>query len=131
MIAAALLILAALYLNRADERMLMLTTAVGVSYFLPVYLITVPVTWYYACVATEATVFIAALVLRARASESIMFLCLMLSLCHITGLVFPIHAATNPYEIIVPYLEYLELLSCSLFSTCITNKIKEGVKWIL
>jgi hypothetical protein len=110
--------------------MLMLTLAVGVSYFLPVDYIHNTCAWYAACIASELSVFAIAYSIKTKASNIIMLLCSMLTLGHINGWLFHGYLLESPYHIVVPYLEYLELLSCSLFSTQITNNLKGLVKWI-
>lgn len=131
MIVASLLVLLALYINRDDYKMLWLTWAVSISFFLPVHYIHNTCAWYAACITSELIVFAIAYALNSRASRIIMLLCSMLTLGHINGWLFNGYLLESPYHIVVPYLEHLELISCSLFSTHITTKLKGMVKWML
>ncbi len=124
MIIASLLILIATWLNRDDRNMLLLTLLVGWSYCLPVELITDKHTWYATCMTAEAVVLIAALLLKTRMSLVIMIICALLEINHINGLFFNGHSSGSPYHIVVKYLEYIEIVACSLFSLTIINKMK-------
>ena len=104
--------------------MLLLTLLVGLSYFLPVHLITDRSVWYAAVMCAEMTVLVAALFLKTRASVIVATVCIMLEINHLNGLFFGGHLDGSPYSLIVPYLEYIELLACSLFSQKILNKMK-------
>lgn len=105
--------------------MLLLTLLVGLSYFLPVHLITDRSVWYAVCIGAELFVLCSALLLRTKASVAIAVVCTLLLINHFNGLFFNGHLESSPYQIIVPYLEYIELLACSLFSSKIINKLKE------
>lgn len=131
MLIASILLLLALYINRADFKMLSLTFIVGLSYFLPVDLITSSSTWYISCISAELFVLSSAIMIRTRASNIITAICTMLILGHINGWLFHGYSSTSPYHTIVPYLEHLEILSCLLFSNPVIKKLKKNVEWIL
>lgn len=104
--------------------MLLLTLMVGWSYYLPVELITSRDAWYMACIGTELIVIITAVALCARASCIVVAICAMLEMNHINGWIFDGHVNSSPYHVVVKYLEYIELLACSLFSFPVINKMK-------
>lgn len=121
---ALLLLTWAIYLNKDDKKMLLLTLLVGLTYLLPVHLLTNMYAWYAVCIGAELLVLCSALLLRTRASIAVAVVCTMLLINHFSGLFFNGYLDSSPYQYIVPYLEHLELLACSLFSTRTINKLK-------
>lgn len=124
MILASLLLALGIWLNKDEKKMLLLTLLVGLSYFLPTQLISHYYTWYFVVMATEMIVMCSAICLRTKASVAIAIICAMLLINHVNGLFFGGHLEGSPYYFVVKYLEYIELLSCSLFSTTIINKLR-------
>lgn len=104
--------------------MLLLTLLVGLSYLLPVHLITDMYAWYAVVMGAELFVLCSSLLLRTKASVAVATVCTMLLVNHINGLFFNGYLESSPYQIIVPYLEYIELLACSLFASKTINKLK-------
>ncbi len=123
MILASLLLTIAIWLNKDDMKMLLLTLLVGLSYFLPTELITNYYAWYFVVMTSEMVVMCSAICLKTRASLAITTICVMLLINHVNGLFFGGHLEGSPYHFVIKYLEYIELLACSLFSTTIVNKL--------
>lgn len=121
---ALLLLTWAIYLNKDDKKMLLLTLLVGLSYLLPVHLITNMYVWYGVVMGAELFVLLSAICLRTNASVAVATVCAMLLVNHLNGLFFNGYLENSPYQIIVPYLEYIELLACSLFASKTINKLK-------
>lgn len=124
MIAASLLILLALYLNKDDKNTLALVLLVGASYFLPVHLITDRGTWYATVIIAELIVLLSAVTLKTKASLMVIVACVMLELNHINGYLFNGHNPESPYQVVVKYIEYIEISALILFSSPVINKLK-------
>ena len=108
--------------------MLLLTLAVGGSYFLPTDTIQSRALWYGVCIGAEAFVMLVAFLFETKASMVIIAICAMLEINHFTGLFFGGHKPGSPYEWVVKSLEYIELSSLVLFSRSILNSLKEHIK---
>lgn len=114
---------AALYLNRRDPRMLLLTLAVGVSVFLPVPKHSA-FAFYGFCIMAELTVGLTALVLRARGSEIIVSLCVVLEIAHVMGYILNGYPPLSAYRIIVPILETAQLVTCVCMSPALFFRLQ-------
>lgn len=115
------ILLIALWLNKTDKKMLILTLIVGMSFFLPVELIQTRPEWFMACIAAESFVLLSALFLKTKATFAIIGICSMLLLSHIITWNY---LDIPNYAFIVPYLEYLEIIVCVLCSNTLLNYLK-------
>lgn len=121
--AYAALVVLALYLNRRDRRMLLLTLAVGVSVLMPVPRDSAAV-FYAACITAELIVALIAMILRTRGSELIMSLCAALELTHIMGYILDGSGHLSSYRVIVPVLEAAQLVACVCLSPAIFARLQ-------
>jgi hypothetical protein len=121
--AYAVLLCSALWLNRKNLRMLVLTAAVGAGIFVPVPYEATPALWYMKCVLVELAVAAAASLLRARASSAILLWSGLLTLMHLVGVFVGPQSGVGPYRIIIPILETAELITCLLLSDSVWSKI--------
>jgi hypothetical protein len=121
--AYAVLLLVAVLVNWRDWRMLALTLMVGVSVFIPVPRDSGAV-FYSFCAAFEAVVLFSALLLRARASEVIASLCIVLILAHIMGYCMNSWNALSSYRLIVPLLESAQIVACVFWSPVLFHRIR-------
>lgn len=101
----------ALFLNRADWRMVFLTLAVTASVFVPVPRESAEM-FYAFCMAAEALVAIIAWRLKARASELVISACMVLELVHIMGYSLNGYPPLSSYRVLVPLLELAQLTAC-------------------
>lgn len=119
MLTAAILLCVALWLNRKEPNALLLTLLIGISAFIPVP----PENFYLNCAIGEFCIFIAAWSLNVRASQAIMLICFQLEVAHLLGFYLNGYPPESPYRTVVPFLEHLELVVCSLFSYPIFSRI--------
>lgn len=122
--ACALLFTAGLWLNRSDRRMLALTVLVAASVFLPVPRDSAE-QFYLFCIAAETVVALVALALiRARGSELIASLCIVLIVVHVMGYIMDGYPRLSGYRILVPILESLQLVACLCMSPAIYPRLR-------
>lgn len=114
--AYAVLLCAALWLNRADWRTLLLSIVATAGVCLPIPWTDNPSLWYFECFIVELVVILAAMVLRSPTSKYVIAFCILRSAMHLTGVVVGPVSGIGPYRIIVPFLETGELLVCVLLS---------------
>ena len=124
---AALLILA-VFLCRAELEALALAVLVGASYYLPVELIRDRDVWYATCIFAEMTVAVSALFLSTRSSLPVAYICMMLITGHILDWN---HQSGQVYYIIANYLEYLEIISCIIFSPSLLNLLRKKISYAI
>lgn len=124
--AYALMLAAALFLNRHDRRMLALTAIVGVSVFIPVPRDTA-FEFYTFCMAAEMFVAVVAWHLNARASELIISFCIVLELAHVMGYILDGYPPLSSYRIIVPILESAQLAACLLMSPVLYERLRNRI----
>lgn len=115
----------AVYLNRNCNSSLLLALLVGLSYYLPVEMIRSQPFWFITCISMEIFVALSALSLVAYARYAVAGVAFMLAMSHTLFWEF---RTLHTYYFIVNYLEYLEIISCCLFSTTVIQTIKERVK---
>lgn len=121
--AYAVLFGVSLYLNRADARMLLLTLVVTASLFLPVPHES-PELFYGYCMLAELTVALIALVLRARGSELVISICVVLEVAHVMGYILDGYPPLSSYRILVPLLELAQLLACVSMSPVLYPRLR-------
>jgi hypothetical protein len=121
---ASLFLLLATWLNRKDLGMLILSGVVAIIYVLPFNLIHDRTAWYLLAMFCEGLIAATAFATGIRGKNLFICLSLMLIVVHIVSLLFNSHLPTSPYRDIVKWLEYLELISLSLFSQPILLKLK-------
>lgn len=114
----ALLALAAV-LNLTDRRMLLLTFVVGINIFFPVPSFT-QAQFYGSCIALELMVLLVAVFYSARASGISIFACVLLIITHIMGWTLDGSQPFSPYQLIVKFLEIIQLLACVALSPVFT-----------
>ena len=125
MIYAAILILA-LLLNRSCKESLLLTLVVGISVLIPMQYVTNYHIWYALCIGIEIAKIVLASSFKTRIKYPIIFLCGLMVMCHFISYFI---SFIEPYRIILPSLEYLEIASCALFSKPILYKLKRMIRW--
>lgn len=105
----------ALLLNLNDRKMLALTLIVTAGFFSPVP----STTWqefYMYCLITEACVFLAAFHVRCPERYAVMLCAGLLFLCHCMGYWKDGFPALSPYRLLVPSLEYAQIVCCIILS---------------
>ena len=122
--AYAVLLCAALWLNRADWRTLCLSLVVAAGMFVPIPWTSNPSLWYFECFLVELMVICGALMLRSPTSWAIIVFSILLSSAHLTGVLYGPVRGIGPYRIIVPVLETGELLICCLLSCSMRRLIQ-------
>ncbi len=128
MMIASLLLIIAIWFNREDARMILLTCVVGLSYFLPVQLILDRDTWYTACIVSEITVLMFSINLRTAASVVLSPIIMMLCLGHIIEWMTQGRSTGTVYYTVTNYFEYLEFVVLIIFSKPIVGRILERIK---
>lgn len=126
MIYLALLIIA-IWVNRANQGSLLLTLVIGASAFayIPLELVTDRNTWFV--IVVFADLFIAYIAFAISVPVSVPLVGLSLMLC--TGHVIDWSIGTDPtYYVIANYLEYLEIISCVVFSPIVLSFIRQKVR---
>lgn len=124
MLYVAFLIIA-VALNLSYKKNLLLTLVVGLSSLLPMHMVTDYHAWWAICIGFELFKIGTAIWLLTRLSYPIMFLCSIMTACHLT-LLF-VHNQI-PHTVILPLLEHLEILSCILFSHPVLLYLKRKIK---
>lgn len=115
-IAYAVLLCAAMWLNRGCWRTFVLSLAVAACIFVPVpWGDSIPL-WYFKQFLNELLVVVAAIVLRSRASLAVVIFSVLLGIVHLIGMAVGPVAGIGPYRIAVPLLETSKLLVCILLS---------------
>jgi hypothetical protein len=126
-----LLLLLSVVLNRGNYRMLALTLVLAANTMTPLTFIIDSEIWYSTCIVMELITISLALSIRANASTSVVLISSILIWCHIVAWKFTGHLPNSVYRTVEPILEYLNILSLSVFSTPILNIIKERTKqWL-
>lgn len=111
--------------------MLVLTVVVGANVLTPLNFITDVDIWYLACILFEILVIISAFSIKSGASLSIMVISSILIWCHLVAWKFTGHLPNSVYRTVEPILEYLNILSLSVFATPTLNYLKERTKqWL-
>lgn len=111
------LLAVALWLNRADLRMLAVTAAVGAGFYAPIMPTDEPVYFYLQCFLIELGVaFVAALAWCGAASKAILGCASLLLIAHATGAVVGPQPGIGPYRAIIPILELTQFLVCIFMS---------------
>lgn len=111
------LLAVALWMNRADMRMLALTAAVGAGFFAPIMPTIEPVYFYLQCFLIELGVaFVAAMACAGMASKSVLGCAALLGVAHLTGAVVGPQHGIGPYRAIIPILELTQFLVCIFMS---------------
>jgi hypothetical protein len=113
----------AFYLNRHDWRMLALTFVIGVSVFAPVPRESA-LAFYGFCFAAELAVAIVALLLRARGSELVVSICVVLEVAHVMGYILNGYPPLSSYRVIVPILESAQLVTCICMSPVLHLRLR-------
>lgn len=119
------LFLLAVYLNRKNPDSVLLTLLVGLSWYIPVDLIHSRGWWFTTCIASEVFVLIFSLILNTASKFAMVGITFMLAMSHAFCWKFK---SLETYYIVENYLEYVEILTCILFSNPIIHNIKERVK---
>ena len=131
MIPLLILVSIALLLNKGDIRMLILALVVGINVLTPLDSITDCNVWYATCIFMELITLMAAARLNTAVSMYVVCLSGLLVWCHIVAWKFTGQAPESVYRTVAPMLEYLNVLSLSLFSQPILNFLKERIKQCL
>lgn len=111
--------------------MLVLTLAVGVNILIPLDFISDISIWYATCIAMEVILLAVAWKLKTTASLPVAAISSALIWCHIVAWKFTGQQPESVYRTVEPILEYLNILSLSVFATPTLNYIKERTKqWL-
>lgn len=122
--AYAVLLCAAMWLNRGDWRTFFLSLVVAAGVFVPIPWTVNPALWYFECFLVELLVIVFSLLLRSPTSWAVIVFSLLLSTMHLIGVFTGPVSGIGPYRIIVPILETGELLICVLLSHSARGLIK-------
>lgn len=124
MLYAATLI-AACILNKEDSKVVLFSLLIALTNFLPLEYVTNYYLWYSICILTECSVIAYCLCSKFIQSYVLIPITILLLLAHImcifTGNVYS-------YGLIVPFLEYLQILCFVITSPTIITKIKGRIK---
>lgn len=111
------LLAVALWMNRADMRMLVLTAAVGAGFYAPIMPTEAPFYWYMQCFLIEVGVaFVAVSVAAGCASKLVLCCAVFLAIAHMTGAFIGPQPGIGPYRAIIPALELIQFLVCIALS---------------
>lgn len=119
----AVVLCGALWLNRHEARMAVLTLVAAAGIYFPIPWFDRPSYFYLACLSVEICVAYCAYFLAARASIVIVGLSMALGLMHLTGAIIGPQSGISPYRITVPILEFCELLACCLLSAPVSKTL--------
>lgn len=105
----------ALLVNLSNKKMLALTVFVAAG-----FLVDIPRTsaeeFYRYCMLVEACIFLVALNVKCEASGAVLLSAGLLFLCHCLGYWKDGYPALSPYRVLVPALEYIQIVCCIIFS---------------
>ena len=121
-----LLFILAVIANKDCKKGLLLTLMVGLSGLMPMQMVTNYYAWWTICLGFELFKLTVSVFFKIRMSYPLVLINGLLLSAHLSLLV-----TTNwvPHTIIVPALEYIEIISCLLFSKPLLLKLK-GIRWI-
>lgn len=122
-VAYAIPFCAALWLNRKEFRMLLLSCVVAAGIFVPIPPASTASLWYFQCMLVELLVVLAAVRLNTTASVPVIMFAILLGMMHLTGIVVGPQPGVGPYRIIIPILEMSQLVVCILMAAPTLNKI--------
>ena len=123
-IAYAVLLCAALWLNRACWRSLLLTAILGVELTIEIPWVWPTWVWYLEWFMVEMLVVCLALSLNVAASRSVALFSALLGAGHLAGAYYGPSDAVGPYRLIQPMLEVSQLLSCLALSNYTTQYLQ-------
>ena len=118
------LVFFSLALNVRDRNMLALTLVVTAGIFVPIGYIEEPWEWFFRCICIELMVVSFSLIINCQASGIISFLSGMMVLCHfISGFLYIFTDYKEySYNVIVPTIETLQIVSLCIFSKTFTER---------
>jgi hypothetical protein len=114
--AYAVLLCAAMWLNRADWRTFLLSLVVAANLFVPTPWTVNPALWYFECFLEELVVILFALLLRSPTSKYVIVFAVILSVIDLVGVFVGPVKGIGPYRIAEPIFETGEILICVLLS---------------
>lgn len=117
------LLVAGVWANFRDPRMLALTFVVAASVFVPVPKESYEA-YYDLCILGELIVAGAATCLRTPASGAIAALCALLVLSHVLGYHLDGSPPLSPYRILVKIFEHAEMVACIILSNPLRGKLR-------
>lgn len=111
------LIVAAVFINRKDRRMLALSLLIGLSILLPVGSLTSRNLFWFCtvCITSDLVIGLVAFYLNTRASNFVLVVSAVLCAIHVTGWWFGGWLPESPYRVIAPLCEYAEIVACSVY----------------
>ena len=112
----AVLLCAALWLNRNCWRTFALSVVVAAGVFTPVPWGDNVSLWYFKCFLVELLVICGSLLVRSPSSWMVIVFAVLLATVHLLGALVGPSAGVGPYRITIPFFEAGELLACVLFS---------------
>ena len=118
------LVIFSLILNVRDKNMLALTLVVAAGIFIPIGYAGDEWEWFFRCICVELMVISLSLIINCQASGIVSFMSGMLILCHlISGFLFVFTDYKEySYNVIVPTIETLQIVSLCIFSKTFTER---------
>lgn len=122
-IGGAILLGLALLLNLSNKKMLALTFIVGAGFFMPVPRTGEWYEFYQWCSFYQICVALCAMVVKCHERWAVVFFSLLLLLCDALGYWKDGFPAFSPYRILVPTIEYLQIIACIVLSNPIRSRL--------
>lgn len=117
------LLMAGLWFNAGNRKMLALTALVAASVFVPVPKESYD-GYYTLCILGELTVAAGSMWLGAPASEAVAAICAALVASHLLGYYLDGSPPLSPYRILVPIFEHAEMVACIILSNPLRGKLR-------
>jgi hypothetical protein len=116
----------AIVLNKRNERNLLITLLVGLSFYMPTELITNYYAWYAVCFSAELSKIVICSLLYSRLSPPLIAMNMNMFGCHAISFLFKTNIPY--YTEVMPYLELFEVLICILFANKTLHYIKGKIR---
>lgn len=126
MVLYAALTILALWFNRADTKMLLLTSVVAGSFFVEPPTDT-PLQFYVTWITVDLAVGLFAFYLRAAASEWIFEIALVMVAAHVMGWHLEGYRPLSPYKAIMHICEFTQILVCLVASRQAAAYLKKEI----
>jgi hypothetical protein len=121
--ACGALLATAVVLNLRDSRMLALTLIVGSSIFASPPMDS-RLHFYMFCIMVELAVLLFALGYKSHASSAIAYICGVMIIAHIGGYVLKGGLPLSPYQVIIKFLEFSQLVSLMALSPVLRHTLR-------
>ena len=124
----AAILLAALYLNKENDLLILFALLTALTRYLPMEMITNHDLWYFICFMSELLIISLCLFRTTVVTYPLVFITGLLELSHVLNYLFPI---LNAYYVVANYLEYMQIICFILVSPPIINYLKRKLKLCL